>query len=122
MKLKQTSFIPVIPDSADIAYLLLIFIIIMSIIGTDNISGIRLPASASEIRAPRQAVRVTVTESAFLVGQTECADNDMLAQMIADADDGIIIIADRDCPCRRIKTALSVMEKCGKTKIAFMTE
>ena len=41
MKLKQTSFIPVIPDSADIAYLLLIFIIIMSIIGTDNIAGIR---------------------------------------------------------------------------------
>ena len=72
MKLKQTSFIPVIPDSADIAYLLLIFIIIMSIIGTDNISGIRLPASASEIRAPRQTVRITVTESAFLVGQTVC--------------------------------------------------
>ena len=49
-------------DSADIAYLLLIFIIIMSLIGTDNISGLKLPSASSEERAPRQAERLIVKE------------------------------------------------------------
>ena len=123
MKLKNIISAPAMPDPADIAYLLLIFIIIMSIIGTDNLTGIRLPSASSEEKAPRQAERLIVTETSFFVGVAECADTDSLTELIQQADDdGWIVVADRRCPMQRMKAALRVLEKCGKSKIAFMTE
>ena len=123
MKLKNIISSPAMPDPADIAYLLLIFIIIMSIIGTDNLVGIRLPSAASEEKAPRQAERLIVTETSFFVGAAECADTDSLTELIRrDDNDRWIIVADRLCPMERIKSALRVLEGCGISKIAFMTE
>ena len=123
MKLKNIISSPAMPDPADIAYLLLIFIIIMSIIGTDNLVGIRLPSAVSEEKAPPQEMRLLVTDSAYFVGQTECLDTDTLSELIRRADnDRWIIIADRLCPMERIKPALRVLEGCGISKIAFMTE
>ncbi len=111
-------------DSADIAYLLLIFIIIMSLIGTDNISGLKLPSASSEERAPRQAERLIVKESSFIVRSTECADTAELESILRNVpnDNGVMIIADRSCPAARIKSALRMLEKCGKGKVAFMVE
>ena len=124
MKLNRTTLIPTMPDSADIAYLLLIFIIIMSIIGTDNIIGLKLPKSSAEEQASRQAVRIVVSETSFIVDQTEYADAAELESALrsVSSDNGVIIVADKDCPCRHIKSVLAVLEKCGKTKTAFMTE
>ena len=111
-------------DSADIAYLLLIFIIIMSLIGTDNISGLKLPSASSEERVPRQAIRIVVSETSFIVDQTEYIDAAELESALrsVSSDNGVMIIADRNCPAARIKSALRVLEKCGKTKVAFMVE
>ncbi|MBP5449690.1 MAG: biopolymer transporter ExbD [Spirochaetales bacterium] len=124
MKLNRTTLIPTMPDSADIAYLLLIFIIIMSLIGTDNISGLKLPSASSEERAPRQAERLIVKESSFIVGNTECADTAELESIIRNVpvDNGVMIIADKNCPAARIKSVLRVLEKCGKGKVGFAVE
>lgn len=124
MKLNRTTLIPTMPDSADIAYLLLIFIIIMSIIGTDNISGLKLPKSSAEERAPRQAIRIVVSETSFIVDQTEYIDAAELESALRNVpdDNGVIIVADRNCPAARIKSALRMLEKCGKGKVAFMVE
>ena len=124
MKLNRTTLIPTMPDSADIAYLLLIFIIIMSIIGTDNISGLKLPKSSAEERVPRQDVRIVVSENSFIVNQIEYADAAELepALQSVPTDNGVIIVADKDCPCSRIKSVLSVLEKCSKIKVGFAVE
>ena len=124
MKLNRTTLIPTMPDSADIAYLLLIFIIIMSIIGTDNIIGLKLPKSSAEEQAPRQVVRIIVSETSFIVDQTEYSGAAELESALrsVSADNGVIIVADKDCPCRRIKEVLALLERIGLSKIAFMVE
>ena len=124
MKLKNEIHGWSMADSADIAYLLLIFIIIMSLIGTDNLIGLKLPSSSAEEKAPRQAERLIVTESSFLIGHTECSDTAELESIIRNVpvDNGVMIIADKNCPAARIKSALRVLEKYGKGKVAFMVE
>ena len=124
MKLKTRSLIPNMPDSADIAYLLLIFIIIMSIIGTDNLSGISLPTASSKEKASKEALRIIATKEYFIINQTEYSETAELETALRSmtSDNGVLIIADKNCQCCRIKSVLSVLDRVGITKVGFMVE
>ena len=114
-------------NTSDVAYLLLIFIIIISLICTDRIYGLHLPHSDSETRPENSAVRVVVghndDSTVYIIDEAAHSENELLQKLkMYDARDEFIIVADRAEPSRNIKKLIKILENNRIYKIAFMTD
>lgn len=114
-------------NTADVAYLLLIFIIIISLICTDKIYGVHLPHSESPTRPEKSSVRVVLEhnldEAVYRIGDTVYSENDLQTNFeMYDNTYEFIIVADKDEPSKNIKNLIKILQNNGIYKIAFMTD
>ena len=123
MKLKTRKKGLVIPvtNMADIAYLLLIFIIILSLINHNNRSDNSLPVSGLAAADREEALELTITDTHYLVGNVICRSQNALAEQLVrtEASRPVRISAPAAIEFARIKQVLKLLEKNGLHQVEF---
>ena len=107
---------------ADIAYLLLIFIIIFSLLSTQTDAAVSLPASTHAGEKADTGTTLTITNDHYSIGQSKTDDTSSLRMELerAGRETPVAIIAGGDIPFGRIREALRLLEELGFTTIEFM--
>ena len=128
MKLKKQAFKNNIPiaSMSDIAFLLLIFIIIISLSSTKNYD-VRLPDSNSMIREDRNNcinILVPLNNDVLINGiSTQGIEKKIIQRLKKEGSNmKIKLIADRDLPFIKIKKILKILEKRELSEIQFVVK
>ena len=117
---KNTLNIPV-TNMADIAYLLLIFIIILSLFNKNYQSGVELPISTgSEFQD--KGNQLVITQKDYLLNDLEILNIRTLKKELLKIDKSkpVKIIADRELDFSYIRNTLSVLKELKFNKIEFL--
>jgi biopolymer transport protein ExbD len=107
---------------ADIAYLLLIFIIILSLINTSEKVPESLPVSSTGVEVNKESHTLYMTDNEFIFNNETYNDLQSLTTELKENDKGlaVTIIADKDIYYGRIKSILRVLKEQAYHDIAFL--
>jgi biopolymer transport protein ExbD len=124
MKLKTREVNLNIPltHMADIAYLLLIFIIIFSLISTANKTHESLPESTAGVDTEKKGYTLHITEDTFIFDSKNFKDIKSLATSLkaCDSSNGVTIIADKYIQFGKVKPVLKLLKEYKFTPIEFL--
>ena len=124
MKLKKNSILWSVPltNMADIAYLLLIFIIIFSLISSQKNYSVLLPTSKSGDDTNKESYKIILTEDLYILDEVIIEDENILKERLSllDNKNPVTLIASKDMSFKTIKKMIELLRKINFNKIEFL--
>lgn len=114
-------------NMADIAYLLLIFIILFSLINTRFKAADYLPVSSNNEETDtieKSSYKLTIKDNSFLLENVLFTDILQLSEelMSINNDFKIVIIADKNMSFAKVRIVLNELKKNGFKKVDFLVK
>ena len=122
LRLKKTILNIPLTHMADIAYLLLIFIIIFSLLNTTKMPYNTLPASKTGTDSDKKGYLLYITDAHFDFNDKVFTDLNELTSELESSDNssGVTIIADKHIQFGKIKKIIKVLKEYQFTTIDFL--
>jgi biopolymer transport protein ExbD len=122
LELKKTKLIIPLTHMADIAYLLLIFIIIFSLISTRNKSYDNLPDSESRTDSKEMGYILHITDNYVEFNSRIFTDTKELAAEFETGytSSGVTVVADKQIRFGKVRTILNILKEYRFSPVDFL--